>query len=181
MSLTAASIGAIALGSSAMAGLGNYTEGQLNRNFNSAEALKQREFTAEQNAIDRDFNAAQAALSRDFSSAEALKQREFEERMSNTSYQRAFADMQKAGVNPLLAFGGSGAAVPTGAAAQTSNTSFSGQSAQSAHYGARVDYNNIAQSFINSGLKMYEIEARNTAELQAARAKAARNINLKLS
>lgn len=58
-------------------------------------------------------NIANAAMSQ--------KQMEFQERMSNTSYQRAVEDMRKAGLNPALAYQNGGASTPTGAAAKLEN------------------------------------------------------------
>lgn len=62
-----------------------------------------------------------AAMS--YNSAEALANRNFQERMSNTSYQRAVEDMRKAGLNPILAYANGGASTPGGSGATITGAS----------------------------------------------------------
>jgi len=52
-----------------------------------------------------------------FEADQVAKQMQFQERMSNTSYQRATEDMRLAGINPMLAFAQGGASTPGGGAA----------------------------------------------------------------
>lgn len=51
----------------------------------------------------------------------AREQMAFQERMSNTSYQRAVEDMRKSGINPMLAVDKGGASTPAGAAPTMQN------------------------------------------------------------
>jgi hypothetical protein len=54
-------------------------------------------------------------------SKESKKNRAFQERMSSTAYQRAMADMAKAGLNPILAGKLGGASTPAGSKANFGN------------------------------------------------------------
>lgn len=46
---------------------------------------------------------------------EAQRNRDFQERMANTTYQRAVKDLQAAGLNPMMAYGNIHTAMPSGA------------------------------------------------------------------
>lgn len=66
-------------------------------------------------------NQQQIGLSRE--------QMAFQERMSNTAYQRAMADMKKAGINPIMVSKLGGASTPAGAMAQIKDPTQAGMQA----------------------------------------------------
>jgi len=67
---------------------------------------------------------------------EAKRNRDFQMLMSNTAHQRQVRDLKKAGLNPILAAGGSGASSPAGNVAPISDSI--GQGVQSAVAAARA-------------------------------------------
>lgn len=73
-----------------------------------------------------DIIARQTAANNSWSAEQAQKQMEFQERMSSTAHQREVADLQAAGLNPVLSASHSGAQAMSGASA---NPDQSGNSA----------------------------------------------------
>lgn len=91
-------------------------------------------------------NQQEAAKARDFNASEAEKQRTWATDLANSAHTREIADLQNAGLNPILSVtGGSGATTPSGASA-------SGPAASVQH-----PYQNYASDY-NNARKLDEID-----------------------
>lgn len=102
--------------------------------FNSAQAAAANAFsqgswqqTADWNEMmwqrQADWNERMFQQQMEFNAAEAQKNRDWSERMEGTRYQRAMQDMEKAGLNPILAYGGIATGAGSGGAASVGSAS----------------------------------------------------------
>lgn len=106
------------IGTQLLQGFSGKSAAQSQTNANVANVQMAREQMA--------FSADQAAKANAFSATAAKNQQDYEERMSNTSYQRATADMKAAGINPMLAIDQGGAGTPSVSAPSGDAASSSG-------------------------------------------------------
>lgn len=69
-----------------------------------------------------DFNERMQMQAQQYNSAEAQKTRDWQTEMANTEVQRRMQDLEKAGLNPILAYSMGGASVGSGATASSGAT-----------------------------------------------------------
>lgn len=98
-------------------------EGIAQQKYNQKSMLEQMGYNTLSAIQQGIYNHIENTAAMNYNSAEALANRQFQERMSNTAYQRAVADMKKAGLNPILAFANGGASSPGGSAGTISGAS----------------------------------------------------------
>lgn len=156
---------ALLLGSAISAGIG--TAGSLissaadeahqvanredNQFYNSLEAQLQRDWQSRENTTARAFNAE-----------EAQKQRDFEKYMSDTSYQRARADLEAAGYNPASLGIAQGASTPSGAVASGAPVSSAAAASSNIANTSRMSLgNNYFSNLLSSAIQMQMAKDRN--------------------
>ena len=111
-------------------------QAQKQMDFQEKAWREQMAFNELQAQANRDFQQESANVAMNFSAEEAQKNRDWQEMMSNSAHQREMADLEKAGLNPILA-ARNGASTGSGASAVAAQAAGSQASSVSTPQGAK--------------------------------------------
>lgn len=134
------------------------TFGSFGSAFMSGIPFLGQGFAAQQN---RRFQKESAREAMAFSAKEASINRAFQQKMASTSYRRKMHDLEQAGLNPILAAGGAGAATPAGNVGTSS-------SASGAMGSGASDSKDIMKSIMNNEAKEAQARIAKTNEEKRA-------------
>lgn len=127
---------------------------------------EQNAFNAGQAALNRAFQQQSADRAMQFEKEQAKVAMDFSERMRDTQYQAAVRDLQKAGLNPILAYQSLHSSAPTGVSASGvassgSQASSSGSNISSA---LKIDKSDILSAIVS----MFLAKENNSAAMDRA-------------
>lgn len=144
--------GWLQLAGAALGAYASYASANSTNSANRTISRDQMKFQTKENAIARDFNSAQSIAQRNWASSETRDNRNYNTEMSNTAVQRRMEDMNRAGINPILA-GKFDATTPA-------NSVVSGSTASGSPTGSGSSYRAIdeGQSAFQGALKTLELK-----------------------